>query len=807
MIKHIFIVAIRNLRKYYQQTLISSIGLAVGFICFALSAYWIRYATSFDTFHKNADRIYQVRTIEPEQTRTGTSTPPAFKILLEKHYPEIQATTVDFRYYPIKNEEDKRIIVLQTDSTFFHTFDVTVLSGSLQDDDMNGLLITEKFAKERFPDSSPLGQTIPVIDSHFTSTDEKTYVVKGIVKDWPTNTILTFDAIAPLPPDKRTSWGEYTSNYILLDKSTDSRTFKDKFEKDPFNDRPDDALKNIGYFTLFPLTEIYSSNTDGNYNRGQLTFEQVTFFALLGLLTIICGLLNYLNLYASRIQARFKELSLRKVNGAGNTDIFGILVAEFILLTGISLVFGFIGIEYFLPRFKDFADIKSDRIQIYLELFTYTGFILCIYLLSISGVIYYSRKKLFRESVRMASPVKGKSLFGRISILIQMIISLGIACGTAIYFKQIYTIGHKNPGFDRENVLTIHIGEATKTAWSSTFRYTGCNDSEMNLLVNELKNNPAVTDITKLNNGGELFPRSIDLKKATTEEMDEDQGVEFDRFHITADYIRFHRMQLIAGNDFKEDDEDNSEKIIINETIAKSLGLKDPLGKIIISKGLMTIQKSGGEAYDPLYKIIGVVKDFAYELPTMKIRPVIMFYSNSYDGLSIRYKPGTKQALTEEIKAFVTQNLPGKSARFTDVNELYKYTYRKEASLQTLIALLSAVCIIISLFGVYSMVSLHAERRRKEIAIRKVNGATLFSIFNLFFKEYILMLAIAAAIAFPAGYIILKPWTERYVLQTEISWWIFALLFLSTAAVVLLTITARVWNTAHINPASELKKE
>lgn len=797
MIKHLFIVAYRNLLKYKQQTVISIIGLAIGFVCFALSAYWIRYEMSFDTFHKNASQIYQVRKVDTkEQFGQYINTPPPLARTLEKYFPEIMASSASYRRYDIEPGENARSIeVQQVDSNFFRLFDVSILSGSFDFNDENGILVTEKFAREYFHTTNPIGKEL----IWYVSGEEyKKLHVRGVVKDWPRNTNLLFQIIQPVESEDRDRWDVPGMTYFLLKKGTDTQAFRQKFEALKLKD----VLETPSYL-MVPITEAYY--IEPTYNDASLKFEQVLLFAMLGLLVIVCALFNYLNLYASRIRIRVKELSLRKVSGASNGGLFVMLATEFLLLLGVACVVGFVGIECCLPAFKKFAAIESEYIRIYAELGMYVLLLIGISLFLAFVVIYYTRHRLFQESVRIVAPSKVKSLFSKISLLVQMIISLGFIFCTTIYYKQIYALDNSDPGFNRENIMSVGVSPKN----SYFFAYFG-NGKEMNTVFNGIKNISTVEDAIFLGQGA-ILPRYVSSRAlARTEKMNEKESVDFDKFIVSPDYIRFYGLKLLVGNDFKLVASDNREDVIINETMAKALGLKDPVGKTFIEIPKSYYMPDGrvfqnGVEFSHL--IIGVVKDFVYESPIVKVSPVVMSCRDSYLAIGVKCKQGACQETEKAIEAFVDKNLPGYKTNITFMDEEYKKQYASEASLRISLALLSLVCIIISLFGIYSVVVLDCEHRRKEIAVRKVNGASLFSIFNLFFRQYILLLGIAALVSFPIGYVIIRPWTEKYILQTEISWWIYPVIFLLTLIVVFISIIGRIWYTARINPSSELKKE
>lgn len=807
MRKHIIIVAIRNLLKYRQQTIISIVGLAIGFVCFALSAYWIRYEMNFDAFHKNADRIYQVRPIDKASGKVKrASTAQALAPAIEKQFPETKTCYTIIQHYYFDSVKTQPYFAkgLLINKNFFEVFDIAMLSGTFNENNPNSVVITESLAKKYFNTSNPVGKELT---NYANGNAIDKYIITGVVKDWPQNTNLPFQLLRPFDNNNNSNWSifgvdGYCLTYVLLNPKVDIHSFKEKFAKWQLKE-----ILNAPSFQLIPIQKVYYTEpiSERDFN---LKFEQVLLFAGLGLLVILCALFNYLNLYASRMRMRIKELFLRKTNGASNNNLFTLLATEFIILLTIACIIGLIGIECCLPAFKEFASIQSDQILIYLELGMYITVLIGISLLMVAAVIHYTRRHLLREAIHKTSQKHG-SFFGRLSTLLQMIISLGFIFCTTVYFKQIYTLGNADPGYKRENLMQVYTHH----------QYTDYYDrSEIrkqvelnNEIATEIKKIPYVKEIISTNSSASICPRySFSGGLVLTEDMRKEDAVEYEDFRCPPEFISFYELHL-TGENFKPESLNNGRNVIINEATAKALNLKDPIGKTILEMAKPFYDTDGTTIEYPevtQYNVIGIVKDFLFESPLTKVRPIIMSRSSSIgDHFGIKYQPGFYKETAEAIQTMINEKFEQRQVEIYNMDEIYRTKYAKEASLRLLLALLSAVCIVISLFGIYSVVALHTEYRRKEIAVRKVNGASLRSIFGLFFKEYIVLLTIAATIAFPIGYLFIKPWTEQYILQTTINWWLYPLLFTGVAIIILLTITARVWHTAHINPATELKKE
>ena len=274
-----------------------------------------------------------------------------------------------------------------------------------------------------------------------------------------------------------------------------------------------------------------------------------------------------------------------------------------------------------------------------------------------------------------------------------------------------------------------------------------------------------------------------------------DDSKDFELMDMSFHTIDFLGLKFLSGRNFKSEVVDYSE-YIINESAAKALGWEDPIDKEFVLH-------NGGRPS----KVIGVVKDFIYMHPNLPVKPILIRNTKEENAFAYKYRPGTKEKVEKAITEMIRKDHPDAELRFSYMNDRYNDFFKSEAALIKMLKVATLVCIIISAFGVYSMISLTCSRKRKEIAIRKVNGATVQAILSGLLKEYILLLISAAIVAFPIGYMIMSSWLEDYKLRTEINWWIYILIFTGTLFVTTLTVFSQVWRAANQNPAKVLKSE
>ena len=495
----------------------------------------------------------------------------------------------------------------------------------------------------------------------------------------------------------------------------------------------------------------------------------------------MCALLNYLTMFVNRLFIRKREIALRTVFGATGGNLMVQFLTEYGLLFLIAMFFGNYTLKMLLKGFSEIAQLPQDLGYIYSESLLYMSMVIAVSLLVSAPPIWYFRRQSLQNSITGVGGLSNYNLFRRISTGVQLFIAMLCIFCTIVLQKQIHTLRQGDLGFERENqVVMFHNKEDEAIA-----------------LRNFLKQIPEVSDIITPHQP--LYP----LQRYGNEilyvkdfpELDND--LKLRSLEVTEEFCQFYGLRLLQGRWLHEGDKDC---LLINEALAKIMGWTDAIGKEIPWKG----------------KVVGVVKDFLNESPTMPRQPYMLLperpmtererrsaYMTYYT--IFKYNEGTLSQISEKIKEKAKKE-QWRDAYILDIQNDYEEMLQSENNLQTLLTITTSVCILIALFGVWSMIMLTCEQRRKEIAIRKVHGATVKDILDMFFLEYMSLQVIAAVVAFPIGYACIKPWLEQYVVQTEISWWIYVGIFLLVALLVALCIGWRVWKTATARPADEICK-
>jgi ABC-type antimicrobial peptide transport system permease subunit len=754
---------------------------------------------SYDGFHPKADRIYLVQTYprkwhtqNADSIEISSTTSYQLARYLIDNFPEFEEIC---SVYSLKKEKD--VSILFVDSGFFKIFDLPKPPvGFFERGTIKPAFVSKDFKKTDYLQS------------------ELEYDIQGIIPQWPENTNIPFQVIAPLwanfseeqlsPTIHGFISGGTFQSWVLLRKGVDLDKLHIKTNKILLKDGliPESAF-------LTPIKKLHYSDPSKKL-KTEIKFSHIIVFSLSGLLVILCALFNHITLYMSRMKMRLREFALRKVNGSSNSQITQMLSIEFLLVLFISLLIGFIFLSLCLPYFKVYADIASHYFHVYAEIWMYAfGITLLAFIMGLFPILHLRMRSL-KETIQHQHTKNNKNLFRKVSLILQLTISIGLLFCSTIMLKQMNYLIHTDLGVNRRNVASVQ---------AKCCSLIGSQYSD------KLKQIPGIKDVLPVSKGflrnfvsGTVTMQTKRVFKpddGSTQAVKDVSASSYNEINTTNHFFDFFGIKLIEGENFANEyygierytkpdgtrdfinsqnlkgSEKKDSEVVINEIFAKEFE-GTAIGKTISGK-----------------IVVGVVKDF-FITPTAKVQPTIIHYSNVLDGLAYRYEDGQRKQTQKAITQWMHQEFPDEGdfdVTFTYLEDVFADYFKSERALLALLSFMTGVCVLIALFGVFSLTSLTCEQRRKEIAIRKVNGAEVVDILNIFFKEYLALVGIAALLAFPTGYYIMKRWTESYVKQTSIDAWLFALIFLIVFLVLSLTIISLIWKEANRNPADVVKGE
>lgn len=712
MIKHCLKIAIRNLVKYKVQSAVSILGLAVGFVCFSLSLYWIHYEMTYDHFRQDADRIYMVRTNdEYTEGKISTRVPYSLAAYLAQHFPDI-AVAAPFHLISERisvNDKYQDAVFSSADSAWMNLMDIRIIKGNrnfMLPKDNAEIAITEEAAKKWFRTEDPIGKEVKML--------RRTKKICAIVQAENRHTNFPFDFIGN-PELGKTWWYITWSILIKVKPDTDIEELESKINANlPAELKQVTLTRKTGIerIILTPLSKLHYAKDFRDDKEAGITFQYIIYFSIAGILIITCALINYLTLFINRMRVRQREMALRMIHGANIRSLVSLLTVEFLLLLACAVTTGFLLIEICFPSFIELTGIDTAKSSLYGEAFLFIGLISLIILTAIIGLLYILYHRSLHLSLRYNTGRSTGTQLRRGSIVLQLFVCLSFIGCTVLINQQLDYLRHRDLGLKIKN--------------RGSFSVMG--DMDYTPLIRKIKELPMITEVMQ----PDYYPIVSQLTAIGQFDNWEGLDIPIDTpvpvklFLGKEDFFRFYDITLLAGEWL--DDLSTYEDIIINESLARRMGWspQEAIGKHIIQSYIT-------------YTIVGVVKDCHYGAPTLPI-PHTGFLVGEQMGLMQRsagilfkYKEGTWNECRKALEhLYQTECSPENILRLNSEEEVYNNYLRSEEMLTRLLSFASLVCILTAMFGIYSLVTLTCEQRRKEIAIRKVNGATVWSIRKLY---------------------------------------------------------------------------
>jgi ABC-type antimicrobial peptide transport system permease subunit len=763
MFTHYLKIAWRNILKYKTQSIISVLGLAIGFTAFAFTLSWIRYERGYDKHIANADRIYRV--LVKDSTALGgvaKYSPNALAGYLKETFPEIEAVT---GIYSFKNDfkVNNKILLtkcnyIKADTSFFHVFYPDIKIEYPEVIDKPYYIFSESTASKLGINYTDIGKRIDYLDINLLS----------IVPDQSIQSNIPFDIvyIEKQDPDFDNAWGYYSEfTYILVKKDANITNLENKLSElteQVYSNEYTCSNRKIPS-KLVPLRELRTTHPDSEVS---IKFQHLRLFAVAAMLVIFCAFFNYLMLFINKIKLRSRALALHKINGAFTCQLLLLLFCEFLLLLFTALLLGLVFTEILYPSFVKFSMTEAPKSFFILDAILFGFAILILSIIFAYFPIKYFVKHYIKET---------KDRFTLTTLALQLIISILLIFSTTIFIYQYNYLNSNYIGFNRYNINTI---------------FTQPND----LPIDEIKKIPGVVDMIRY--GGDFLPKSHTRIISTEGSNLRYQLYQFDIFG--PEFVDFFDINIVEGRNIHEGE---INAFLINQTAYRLLAPNDTTD---------ILQANGRQ-------VVGVVQDMYIDSPLLTVLPSVYgihdpqpweleYLQGGTKAYAYKYDKELRFETEDAINKFITEEV-GNSASFINMEELYSEYTKSERYLLTLLIIMTSVAILIAIFGKYSMVTLACNRRRKEIAIRKVNGASIKEIFMLFFKQYFWITVAASAVAFPIGIYIMQRWLEQYTRRISMEWWIFVGIFVLVLLIVIVSMIFRVMKAARENPAEVVKSE
>jgi len=800
MIKNYFITAFRNLRRNKVYSIINIVGLSLGLACAMLIMLYVNDEVSYDRFLPNVGNIYRVvyKDIKPDggiqsyNQHTGFLQGPKFAAGI----PEIQYF-VRFRenYKDLKTRDDiKSQQVFEVDSAFFSAFDFPLLSGNpktalLQP---NALVVSEDVARQKFGTVNAIGKTL------FFKNENKfePYIVTGVAKKCPQNSSIKFDMLMPLKVSKEDetrndNWFNFFMNtFVVLAPGANIQSVEAKMK----NVYETDAAPTIkmaaeewgvttkSVYFLQPYAAMHLSKdlsaSNGLTGASNPVYSYILSGIAIFILLIAC--INFINLTVARSVKRAKEIGIRKVIGGERKQLIIQFLGESIILCFIAFALAIGLAQLILPVFNELSNkalavsylFDAKLISGYIVLFLLTGLLAGFYPALVLSK--YNPVQTLYNRLKLA----GKNYLQKSLVVLQFTLASFLIIATLTIYSQFNYLIAKPLGYDDKNLVIVDEREISRKA--------------AKLLKEELMKNPNIIDVAPKNGG---FWGTIAKVNGETQ-------MEFAYETVDETYLPLLKMPVIKGRNFSKDfPSDSTHSVLVNEAFVEKAGWKEAIGQIVN----FWWSNENGEKYT----IIGVVKNHHFEALGKKISPQMftMKPGNNYGKAIIKIRPGSETASLQHIEKVFRQLFPINPYSYIFQDEANRKNYEAEAKWKQILLFSAILTIFISCIGLFGLSVLAAEKRIKEIGIRKVLGASVSNVVTVLSKDFLKLVIISLLVAIPLSWIAANNWLENYPYRIKLSLRMFMSAAVLVVLIALVTVSFQAIKAAIANPVKSLRTE
>ena len=816
MITNYIKIAWRNLIRNRNYSVINILGLAVGLACFMLIMVYVQDELGYDKFHDKGDQVYRMalERIYPGRTRDYAIIPHSYADVIKDDIQEVEdacrlfyfpGNDVTYKVNDVVFEEGHR---MWADSNFFDVFTVELLQGDKATalTQPNSVILTKSIADKLFGQEDPMGKML-----EFEQADNN-LMVTGVCEDLPEKSHLKFNMLTSatslagfIGQPNFLNFSAYT--YLVLHESANSKSVEAKLPDLVTKYASGQVLTRMGidykeyqaqgngyrYF-LQPLPDIYlTSNLEAEL-KPPGSMGRIYFFLAIAVLILIIACINFMNLATARSAGRAREVGIRKTLGSERSQIATQFLVEAVLITGTSALIAW-GINFIvLDSFnglagKSFtgADLLQPRyILVLLLAATLTGLL--------SGAYPAFALSSFRPVAvlhgKMMARTKGAGL-RNILVVFQFAVSVFLIIASIFVYQQWMFTQDKALGFEKESLLTIE-GAA------------GLNKQEGETFKKELANLHGIEAVSGCSTqpGSQYF--GLSFKQNGAQEVTTGSGLMVDE-----GYIECMQMEMVAGRSFSEDFLDTL-SLIVNEAAVKEMGVENPIGTIVTSQEDLL---NSNPDEPSLYTIVGVVKDFHFQSLHHTISPLYLIHNQKsfvagVDPLiTVRFNTNTFQRTLSEMGVLWSKFQPEVPFRYAFLDQEWANLYEKEITTRKISGLFTLIAIFIACLGLLALAAFTAEKRTKEIGIRKVLGATVPNLVTMLSQDFLKLVLIGILIAVPVAYYAMTQWLQQFAYRIDISIGVFLLAAFLAILIAFLTVSFQSVRAALLNPIKSLRSE
>jgi len=787
MLKHYLLLIYRNIVRNKSYFFINLIGLSAGLVCTLLIYLWVRDELRMDKFHEKEERLFQVMENQKysDKLMTTTSTPGLLAETLKEEIPEVEyaATTTWIDPFTLSIKENNvKAKGYYVGSDYFNIFSYNLLQGNADQvlKDKLSIVISRDLAVKLF------GTDEGVIGKMVEFQHQESFQVSGVFAGTPPNSSLQFDFVLSYERFKDdnkwvTEWGNNgPSTYVILREGSDAGAVSEKI-RDFVKARNDDD-SNVTLF-LKPFSERYLY---GRYENGMVTggrIEYVRLFSIIAIFILIIACINFMNLSTARASRKAKEVGIKKALGAQRQSLIFQYLSESLVTSFLALVVAWIIVWLVLPQFNLITEKRITLSFQDVELIaSFSGITLFTGLIAGSYPAFYLSG--FKPAAVLKGEVKGSlgELWARKGLVVfQFFLSVILIVSVLVIYNQIDFVQSKNLGYTKEHLIQVPI--------------EGKVEKNVKTFIDEIKKIPGVVSVSSM--GHSMLGRNNNTSGLEWEGKNkEEDDILFE--NISADYnlIETLGIQLTEGRTFSDEFGADTTKIIFNEAGIRVMNLNDPIGKTI-------------KLWDEYnLEIIGVVKDFNFQSMHEVVNPLFFRLApKNVWNLVIRLEAGKEKETLASLTDFYTDYNPGFTFDYKFQDQEYAKMYASEQRVATLSAYFASMAVLISCLGLFGLATFTAERRLKEIGIRKALGSSSTNIVMLLSGDFTRMVLVSVFIGIPTSYWLLSKWLERFAFHIELSSWYFISAGLIALIIAWVTVAWQAIKAANVNPVKCLRSE
>ncbi|MBD1365993.1 ABC transporter permease [Mucilaginibacter sp. ZT4R22] len=791
MLKNYIKIAWRNLIKDKQFTLLNVLGLSAGIACTLLIYLWVHDELSYDKFFYKDSQVFQVMELRGAGENIGLTDESSGLVseAIKLTNPQIEyaapvAPADWFQKFTLTSgDKNIKAVGQYVGKEYFNIFSFKMLDGDKSKvlEAKNSIVISDELAKRLFNTrEGAIGKVIKF-------QHEKDFFVSGVFEKLPVHSsqqfdfVLSFDYLADVQGWVKTWNNGGPHNFVLLKKGTDLTAFNNRIS--------DVVKKNSGDTTrklvAMQFSKNYLANTFNHGSRVGGREEYVKLFSLIAVFILLIACINFMNLSTAKASGRMKEVGIKKVIGAERSQLILQFLSESLLLSIITMIFA-VGLTWILlPQFNQLTgkDIKL--------VFDFQLIAVLIGIAVATGLISGSYPALYLSKFKPLAILKGKlntsfaELIARKGLVVfQFTLSVMLIIAVLVVYKQVKFIQSTALGYNKDNMIRFD-SEGKLSGHEEAFNA-------------ELRKIPGVVNasFTQHNIVGRNFGTAVVNWDGKTSNQD----TYFEGFYGGFEFIETMNMQVIAGRAFNKNFgiPAESKKVMLNETAVKAMHLKgNPIGQNV-------------DIFNNKYQVVGIVKDFHFESLHEAVKPSFInlaWGGSPYFKIMIRIKPGNQKETIAQVQKVYESFNPGFPFSFNFLDEAYQKQYETETRVSVLANYFSALAIIISCLGLFGLVAFTAQKRRKEIGIRKVVGASVNSITMMLTTDFLKLVVIAVLIAFPVAWYIMHQWLQGFVYRIDIGPLVFIIAAAAIIVITILTVGFQAIKAALVNPVKSLRSE